>query len=206
MSYTVYFQDQTFYISFIETDPNEANNRTKGATVALSLTPLDGETLTVNSGETYTVESGTLEAYNVVDNDGTIVVESNATLVVYETFYNDGTVQNDGTVKTPQESVGDLFQYDRHAGNYALENTLKNNYYYKERIPTNANIGSLVVGIEPDNSLQSDKIGGVWGLVDNVIDERNPILATPQIGLEVTILAEYSEYNSVSDVQTDLEI
>jgi hypothetical protein len=105
-----------------------------------------------------------------------------------------------------ESTLDTLLAYDRHAGSYALQGTNKNTQRYKERLPSGANINSLVIGLEPDTELQNDDIVGKWGLISDVADSRSQALTNPVATIEIDVLADYSEYADVTAVQNDLEI
>lgn len=210
VTYTITTEDETLTAEHVQTDPSDVNNRSRGESASFDLLiPFGDGTLTVASGETYTVSAGTSEEYNNADIDGTLVIEDTAELTIFGTLDNDGTIDNDGTLTVTSGSAGgfaDLIRYDRHAGSYTLSGTLNNTQRYKERLPTNANINSLVVGLEPATELQNNEIQGKWGLISNVTDSRTRALTNPVLTLEIDILADYNEYDSVTDVQNNLEI
>jgi hypothetical protein len=210
ITFTITTQDHTLTAEHAQSDPNELNNRTRGSTATFDfLIPLGTTTLTVASGDTYTVSAGTTEKYNNADIDGTLVIEDTAELVIFGTLDNDGTINNNGSLTLTSGTAGgfaNLIDYDRHAGSYSLNETLNNTQRYKERLPSNANISSLVVGIEPAGELQNKEVQGKWGLISNVTDNRTRALTNPVLTLEIDILADYTEYSSVSDVQTNLGI
>jgi len=205
--YKVDLDGEVVYASGAQTDASELNNRSRGETISISLTiPQPTADLNVASGETYVVEAGTIEFYDDSVNEGTIDV--NGVIVYYGNAVNFGTVDDsDGVSVFPDENpFKTLLSYDRHAGSYALSDTLNNTQRYHERLPGSANISSLLVGIEPSPKLKSEFVGGVWGLISNVTDNRSRALTNPVVTLEIDILAEYSEYNDVAAVRNDLEI
>jgi len=193
-----------------ETDPEQLNNRTRGSTATFDLhVPTDSDDLTVASGTSQTIPAGETR---IVRN---LVVESNATLTVNGLLIVQGTSnveetgQIDGTgtidiLSGSADVIDTLLSYDRHAGSYTLSGTLNNTQRYKERLPANPNVESLVVGLEPASGLRN--IAGKWGLISNVSDNRTRPLTNPLISLEIDILADYAEYSTITDLQTDLEI
>ena len=206
--YTIHTADETITAEHVQSDPSDINNRTRGDTATFNFFVEESAgTLTVDSGDTYTVASGTTEEYSGVTVNGTLVVDG--ILNIFGELNNNGQVQSTGTINTLDGSAGgflDLLKYDRHAGSYTLSGTLNNTQRYKERLPSSPNISSLVVGLEPSNDLQDGNIVGKWGLISNVTDNRTRPLTNPVLTLEIDILADFSEYNDVSAVQTALEI
>jgi hypothetical protein len=181
----------------------EPNNWTRGETASFAfeligddtltadLTVQDGETieygsLTIQSGVTLTIESGgTVEATRIINN-GTIV--------------NNGTLINDfGTI----ESFNTFADY---AGSYATQTMLNSTVKYRNQLPDDEPIDSLIWGIEPSQDLQDKNVIGVWGIVDAIQNNRNQALTTKRYQVDVTVLAPYSDYGSISDVEDDLVI
>jgi hypothetical protein len=153
------------------------------------------------------VPAGTVQVWDDITVDGTLTV--NGLLVVYGTLDSvDGTVNVvDGTINNLSSNPAtELLSYDRHAGSYSLTETLNNTQRYKERLPTNANINSLVVGLEPATDIQHRSVIGKWGLISNVIDNRTRAFTNDVVSLEIDILADYAEYADVNSVQTVLAI
>jgi len=205
--YVVHTQDTTLRCSHVQSDPSDINNRTRGGSATFTLSIKPREPLSVASGESHTVPSGQTEVYETAEINGTLTI--NGTLVVYGTFDNNGTVDNNGklTLKDARlNRLAELLAYDRHAGSYTLTETLGNVQRYKERLPTNPNINSLVVGLEPATDLSDRDIAGKWGLISNITDNRTRALTNPVITLEIDILADYNEYSDVTDVQNNLAI
>jgi len=206
--YKIYFDGFTGYARGVQTNPSAINNRTRGETATFDLSvPGSIGDLFVPSGETYVVASGTVEVFNDVTVAGTLTVEG--TLVVTGTLNStSGTVNvTTGTIDNLSEKVlTKLLDHDRHAGSYTLNDTLDNVQRYKERLPSNPNINSLVVGLEPSGDLSNRNIAGKWGLISNITDSRTRALTNPVVTLEMDILADISEYADVTAVQNDLKI
>jgi len=206
--YIIRTADVTLPVEHIQTDPSDANNRTRGGTVTIDAYVNDpmGE-LVVPSGETYTVPSGETQVYGGADIDGTLAIDGE--LIIYGTVDNDGTINNNGILTIHNRNVdpfAELLEFDRHAGSYSLESALNNTQRYKERLPTTPNVSSLVVGIEPNNELQTEEIAGKWGLISNITDSRTRALTNDVITIEIDILADLAEYSDLNNVQTALKI
>jgi hypothetical protein len=191
----------TLYAAHAQTDPSELNNITHGDSLSIRLF-FPQEQLTVANGETYTVESNTTEVYNTADVNGTLDVDG--TLIVYDNIDTDGTTNVSGTLIVTNGQFPEIQSYDRHAGSYATIETLNNTQNYRLQIPSNANVNTLLIGLEP-NSNMSD-VDGQWGLVANVTDSRTRPLTNYVIELEVQILAQLSEYADLSTAETNLEV
>lgn len=112
-----------------------------------------------------------------------------------------------GSVTLMLEGVSNtILDYDTHSGAYTTTETLSSDVKFRQFIPSSAAIDSLVVGVEPDSDLSDYDVTGVWGLVDEIEDSRNPVLDEPVFGFGVTILASFDDYGTVSAVETDLEV
>lgn len=204
--YIITTKSQKYQATFAATDPESLNNRTRGDTATFDL-QVDDPELVVQSGETYTVESGTTEIYENADIDGTLVIDGE--LIVYGTVDNDGTITTNGTFTINSgtaNTLENLLDFDRHAGSYALRTTLNNTAKYKQQLPTKSNVDSLVIALEPAQSLQDEDIVGKWGLISNVTDNRTRALTNPIITVEIDILADLSEYSDHTAIENDLEI
>jgi len=195
------------HCSHVQTPASEVNNRSRGETATFDVFIPEQKTLTVNNS--HTVKAGTTELYY------NVIVESNATLSVKGTLLINGQldVKQNGTVNSSGGTVNvasggefsSLLKYDRHAGSYNVVATLDSTQRYNELLPLNANINSLVVGLEPDSSLQNDDIAGKWGLISNITDGRTQATTNNVITIEIDILADMTEYSDVSNVQSNLE-
>lgn len=144
--------------------------------------------LLVRSGQTHTVASGTEEVY------ATVTVEDGGTL----------TIEDGGTLTTTEGQFGELREYADHAGAFAPVETLNNTQRYGEQIPSDADVDSIVLGIEPSQPQQDRSIDGVWGIVTRATDDRVSPLTNRVISLEVQVLAEYSDYADHTAIENDL--
>lgn len=195
---TLHTDTQTLYASYVLNGPYEAGVGER-ARVRLDLSRGD---LTVSGN--YTVAGS--ESYDriTVAEGATLTVPDGSVLVGRQLNVN-GTLDNDGTVKII-DSVETLLNYDEYSGNYQTTEMLDGTLRYEENIPDDAAVDSLVVGVEPDNELQSDNIVGVWGLIDNVRDTRPAALTTERVDLSVRVLARFDDYETISDVRNALEV
>jgi len=194
-----------FVANYSTSAPAELSNITRGDTITLDLQFDVKSELTVASGETVTIQSGTTQFHDTVTVDGTLVVDG--TLISYTPITDNGTLENNGTISVINDGLTKLLeQYDRVAGDFAAIETLTNGQKFREQLPDNGAVNSLVVGIEPADELQSRSIPGLWGLIVDITDNRNRPLINPQVQLEVRILDEYSQFNSVTDVQNSLRV
>lgn len=146
------------------------------------------ESLTIESGETYAIAEGTTEIFTSVN------------------ILENGRLENNGTlIETGGDNITILKDYEEHAGSFTTQDTLNNTQLYREHFSSSA-IDTLVVGIEPNDSLQDRDVGGVWGLITNAADTRPPPLSDKRYSIEVEILAEYSDYADHTAVENDLNI
>jgi len=187
---------------------SEINNNTRGDTASLELDFRTFQDLTVASGETYVVESGEVESWDNIIVDGTLTI--NGTLYGNSLTLNQGGTINDtdGTLNINTGSVtgySTLLDYDEVAGAFTTNQTLGFRFPYSEQFAS-SKVDTLLVGIEPAETLQNRNISGVWGLIENVEDSRNSALSINRLTIDVTILAQYDEYTDHSAVETDLEV
>jgi len=189
---------------FATNEPARLNNITRGERAEFTFRNMITR-LTVESGETYTVPNGTteqidfIEVYGTLDIDGTLEVDY---------LLNQGTIDNDGTLKVNERfafELEDLKAYRRFAGKANLTPTLNATQKFSENIDE-TELGTLVIGIEPNDELQDEEIPGVWGVVTDITDERNQALSTDAATISVDVLALYSEYNTITDVTNDLKL
>lgn len=201
-SYTIKTKDNASIVS--EYNTGNPNIWTVGSTISFEFhLPRFENDLTVSSS--YTVSD--LENYDVVtvENGATLTINSGATLQANQ-LVNNGTVDNNGSLIVNSDTFGAIIDYHKHAGSFATVELQNNKINYKSQLPSSANISSLLWGIEPADSLQSSNIEGVWGLLESLDNNRNPQLTTDIFSAEILVLATFSEYASVSDVETDLQI
>lgn len=186
--------------------PESLNNITRGGTVSYSFRNL-GTALTIPSGETETIPSGETETIDFVtiSDGGTLTVDGR--LEADELEVN-GTLDLNGDLDVNERyalELEDLLLYREYAGQYNLRQTLDATQRYSEQIDESV-LTTLVIGIEPSDDLKERGIPGVWGLVDDIRDERDPTLTRSAVGIDLTVLAPFSEYSSVSAVQNDLKL
>jgi len=156
------------------------------------------ERLRVVSGDVVAVDDLTIE------NGAKVVVESGGVLQA-TSVTKQGSLTVDGTVRTG--SVFPLLQeYGEYAGAYATLDLLNNQLKYREQLPASAPRQSLVVGIRPAADLRDRDVPAVWGLVDDVRDARDPVLAERRIEITVRILAPFTDYPDLDAVEAAFEV
>lgn len=189
--WTVRGKSNTVVADFATNDIAELDNKTRGDTATFELHSMNGETLTVESGETHTISSGETEIYqrvNVLEN-GTLNIEENGTLI-----------------ETGGDNLEEMQDYADHAGAFATNVTLNNTQKYREQIPTDADVDSIMIGLEPSDNLKSRGVNGIWGLVTGGSDLRTPALTNPIYSVDIQILAEFSDYDNHAAVESDLSV
>lgn len=195
VSFTIHASTETLTAISALNSPSEINNLTRGDTATFTFRfagdSLTAESLVVETNDTHTVATNTTEIYTQTDvkENGQLNVQENGTLNV-----------------TGGDNRDTLQEYADHAGAFASQTTLNNTQLYREQIPTNADIGSIVLGIEPSTTLQNDDIEGIWGIVTGGSDMRNQALSNDQFQIELRVLAEYSEYADHTAISNDLEV
>jgi len=179
------------------------NISTRGETVSFEFWATDGtKNLTVSGS--VTIDS--VEFYDsvTVESGATLTITSNGKLLTGSLTSN-GTIDNDGIIINDlgiNNSFEDLVEYGDYAGKFSTTETLNGKQKYREFIPSDANVDSLLVGIEPNNELENKNVPPIWGVVESVSDPRNPALNTKNYQMTVRILAEKSEYSDHSTAET----
>jgi len=189
----------------ISSPPAESNRIRRGATASYRfrnpttrLTVEDGETVTIAGGETERID------FVEVFSTGTLIIDGT---LICEQLTNDGTVTVNGTLDVsgpPPTDLEFLAEYREFAGQAEVTSTLDSTQKFSESI--GSALDTLVIGIEPSDELQFSDIPGVWGVVESISDGRNQPLTNNAVEIEVSILAPYSEYNSITDVTNNLKI
>jgi len=150
-----------------------------------------GETLTING----TLKTDQIEINGRVGGSGSLIITDDLTI-------NDGTLTVNDKFAFEYSEVDNLASF---AGKYQLSETRDGTQRFFQTFPSGT-IDSLLVGVEPID-LADDEITGVWGVIDNLQDNRNPSLADgPRIRLELTVLAPFGEYQSYQAATDALEI
>jgi len=199
------FKERTVRADGLLSSPAEVNQSTRGGTATLRLlNPSDA--LVVRSGETHTVPTGETETFDrvIIETNATLTVDG--TLEVFEFLNNDGTVDNNGVITFTDGEKEDLLKYQPFAGKFTVTETLASEQTFRERLPDDAEVSSLLVRFVPDTDLQDRQIGGVYGLIDGVTDSRPAALSQDEIEVTVRVLANSGEYSSLTDAENDLAV
>lgn len=205
MSTVLIFKDRRVRAAGLLNSPREINRLTRGETATLRL--LDpSDTLLVQTGDTVTISQGDTETYDIVEVESGATLDIDGTLNINERLINNGTVDNDGTISIQDGEKSDVTEYARYAGKYTVAETLGSEQKYRERLPSDASVSSLLVKFEPESSLQDRQIPGVFGLISAVTDTRPPALSQNEFEVEIQILTTTQEYSTLTDVRNDLEV
>jgi len=191
----------------ILSDPSEFNTVTRGGRVSLEVLESTEQLIVVDSATIPTGETQTATVVKVRDG-GTLNI--NGTLETGRVSVADGgTLNITGTLTITGESGGmDLLRYQPFAGSFGTVETLSSAVAFRERLPSTGagdDPTSLLVSVRPGDDLLRDDVRGVWGLVDNVTDTRDPSIGQERAAVELTVLARYSEYDDHQAVRDDLE-
>ena len=196
--------------NYVLTDWSDANELTIGETRTVNLHFNTLEDLVVSSS--YTVAAGTVEQYDdvTIQDGATLTIESDA-----ELYTNTVTVKSGGTLTQQADStlveygnLGEqLLEYGKWAGAYAPFTSINSVEKYEPQFSTaRADIDSIVIGLEPSQSLKDRNVRGVWGILDADTDNRPRALSDTQFAIELTILGWYDEYADHTALENDLEI
>jgi len=189
----------------VEFNLSQPNNLTRGEAASFEFhLPNDNKDLIVSGSET--IAAGELAIYS------TVTVESGATLTVDGTLQakgidNNGTIDNNGLIRLlTEDEIKTLRQYDDYGGGYSTVETLTSEIKYRDQLPSDANVASQAIGIEPSPKLKDKGVTGVWALVNSVDDTRPLALSDERAGVETTVIAEYSEFNDHTELENKLQI
>lgn len=188
----------------VEYNTGDINNWTRNETATFTFEfPTFHEDLTVTDAYT----AGTVEGYT------TVTVEAGATLTIPEEHIVyaqntdiQGTVTGGGLLSIQGDFASAFNKYHEWAGSWATMRMLEHTLKYRMQFPESEPIESLVWGIEPNQDLQDRNVVGVWGLVENIENERNQALSTNRYSVDVTVLAPIDEYDTINGVESDLVI
>jgi hypothetical protein len=150
---------------------------------------------------------GNVEGYDVVTvEDGATLTVPEGSLLQATEVTGPGTVTGEGAIQITGDLDAAFNEYAEWAGSYATLEMLNSQVKYRIQIPDDAGIDSLVWGITPNTELADRNVVGVWGLVENIQNERNQALSINRYAVDVTVLAPINDYATISDVETDLVI
>jgi len=185
--------------------PRDSNRINRRETVSYTFRNLVTR-LSVESGESMTIPSGETRTVDVADVSGTLTVDGR--LECDGLVVQGGTLTGSGTVDVNERyalELVDLRRYREFAGEFSVLDTLNATKKFSETIDETV-LSTLVVGIEPSDELQARGIPGVWGLVEQIRDERSAPLNRNGLSIRVRVLAPFSEYTTISDVTTTLKL
>jgi hypothetical protein len=99
-----------------------------------------------------------------------------------------------------------LQEYADYAGAYAPFELKTGDFRYREQIPSDADVNSILVGVEPNAELASSDVTGVWGVVDSGSDERPLSLTNDEYAIDVFVLAKFDEYADHATAEGALQV
>lgn len=196
--------DKQIEADAVSSSPQGANVIARGEQAVFSFRNLSTR-LIVGSGDTETIPPGETEQIDVVTVNGTLIVDG--TLEVDELEVS-GTVDVNGELRVNEKhafGLDDLEEIRPFAGQYSRVETLDAAQPFREFV-ADSGPDSLVVGIEPNADLQEQNIPGVWGLIASIEDDRAAPLTTQRATVTVDVLAEYSAFDDVAAVRSELEV
>lgn len=99
-----------------------------------------------------------------------------------------------------------LQDYIEYAGSYKTLEGLDGQVYYDETVPSGADVSSIVFGIEPNTDLSNKDVFGIWGILDSATDNRPRALTTNQMGINLLVLAQYSDFADHTALESELNM
>lgn len=164
-----------------------------------------------NFGDKTFSSDTTIEASDVEEYDS-ITIPSGVTVTVYGILQaNDATIDGDLVVEDNGQAIffegnarSNLLAYREWANKYQTQKMLDGRVKYREQVDDSDFVDSLVVKVEPANDLHTQNVNGVWGIIDEVTDERGPVLDTNRITISVTILSELDNYANHTEIENEL--
>jgi hypothetical protein len=204
--FTIYKSDGTDILADVAVgEPAQLNRISRGDSVTFQFRNL-ATRLSVPSGASETIASSETRRIDFVDVSGALVVDGR--LECDELSVDGGTVDVNGTLSVNERvalELADLRKYREYSGEYTLHDTLDATKKFTEQIDETV-LNSLVIGIEPTGELKNNGIPGVWGVLDEIVDARSAPLVDSSVTVEMTVLAPFDEYSSVTDVTSALKI
>jgi hypothetical protein len=177
------------------------NGWTVGETASFTFEFEATQTLT----EDYTVPAGETQSFEILFVPEGVTLTVDGTLNV-EQLLDGGTVTGSGGINTGSGYLTALTDYVQWAGSWTTLEMLNSVVKYRMQFPDSAAIDSLVWGVTPNTDLADRNVVGVWGLVENIQNERNQALSINRYTVDVTVLAPIDDYADIDAVETDLVI
>jgi len=95
-------------------------------------------------------------------------------------------------------------EYCRYAGRAATNQTIDGTVKYRERLPDDATVPSIVVALKPSGYLSARQTPGLWVLLDSYDDPTDNIPDIARIEAEVTFLATTHQYPTKTALEAEL--
>lgn len=109
-------------------------------------------------------------------------------------------------LRVEDTQVSPFLTHALYAGEYDGFTGLNLREQYQDYIPPDAPIESLLIGIEPDTELSNNNITGVWGVIDQLTDQRNAPQTDLQFELSIYVLTEFNEYADHTTARSNLRV
>lgn len=142
------------------------------------------------------------------DTSWTVHTKSNGTFDVNYITTNAPNIKrgNVANINIDTSSFSLVQDYIEYAGSYSTISSLNGKVYYRENVPDLADVDSIVLGIEPNTDINSKDVFGIWGILDSATDNRPRALTTNQMGLNVFVLAQYSDFADHTALESELQM
>lgn len=201
IQFTLHTKLKDITVAYVSSEPVAG---TRGDTVSY-VVELDPPPATVIDSDA-TITSSETKSYPALTVDGaTLTIDGEVEASNVEVI-NGGEIVVNGTLRITSGTRDVLNEFIEWAGSFATLETLRNQVRYRSQLPPEAGIESLVVGIEPPQALQDRNIVGVWGLIDSIEDQRDRTLSTNRYRLTIRVLAPYTAYQDIADLEENLKI
>lgn len=136
----------------------------------------------------------------------TIHTKSNGTINVDHITNQPPKIKRGNTVNITAEvgNVSLIQDYIEYGGSYSTLEGLNGEIFYGENVPSAVSIDSIVFGIEPNTELSNRNVFGIWGILNSASDNRPRATTTNLVGLNMLVLARYSDYADHTALENDL--
>lgn len=189
-------------------------------TTTLTITHADGDTTTADAfvGDLWTVAIGqpaTIQFYfdQNPPNDQALVVPTTTSETIsdaqtrqYAIVDGDLTVSDTGSLTVEDSGAYALRRYVDAAEGVEIRRGADHTVTYRETIPRYVDVQSLALKVEPATDLTDRGAVGIWGVVTGGRDARNAALTRDVVELELVVLARATEYDTHTDLETDLKV
>jgi hypothetical protein len=98
----------------------------------------------------------------------------------------------------------DVRRYLAYAGRAATNEAIDGTVHYRERLPTDSDVGHIVVAVRPSRDLQAEDTKAIWVLLDGGDDRTRYVRDLARIDFDATVLGTVDEYPNRSAIEDDL--